>query len=142
MHPRELKLEQLDVIFAQLPKGAARSVIGLIRRYSYTISVNQRIVGFYDDGELIGAVMYGFVAKKGYVNLIGMAIPDHLQKRGIGVRVLREVAARAKAAGLKDMKTQAYNKKSQAWYERFGFAFDEKRYTLLNLDTLLERVSA
>ena len=123
--------------------GAARSVVGLIRRYSHTLSRNQLIVAFYEgNDELVGACMYGFVAKRGYVNLIGMAIPDHLQRQGVGGKVLREVAARAKAAGLENMKTQAYNKKSQAWYERFGFVFDDKRYTLLNLDTLLENLTA
>lgn len=109
MHSREIDLEGLTDLFESLPMGAAKSVVGLIRRYSHTLSRNQKIVAFYEGDELVCVAMWGLVPKRNYVNLIGMAIPDRLQRQGVGRKVLREVAARAKAAGLENMKTQAYN---------------------------------
>ena len=112
----------------------------LIRRYSHTISKNQKIIAFYEGDELVCLAMRGLVPKRGYVNLLGMAVPEWHQRKGIGKKVLRVIAEEASANGLTHMKTQAYNAKSMPWYEQFNFVFDQKRYALLSLGTLMNNL--
>ena len=139
LEKRHIPQEELEAVYAALEKGPVRSTLGLITKYGRMKS-NAKHIGLYDNGRLIAATRYVFVHKRGYVNMHALVVFEEYQRKGIGQSLLRMIAGEAEELGIGHFRLQAMNKKSKAWYERFGFEFDEKLYTALEIDKLLEKL--
>jgi len=74
-----------------------------------------------DGDEILGAVMGAWDGRRGWINHLAIR-PDH-QKKGIGMRLVRELEKRLIRKGARKVNAQIYrsNKSSLAFFKAMGY---------------------
>jgi ribosomal protein S18 acetylase RimI-like enzyme len=76
------------------------------------------------DGEIVATVMAGYEGHRGWINYLGVA--RHLQRQGIGSRMMLEVEKALRELGCVKINLQVResNQAVIAFYEQLGFSSD------------------
>jgi len=74
-----------------------------------------------DGDEILGAVMGAWDGRRGWINHLAIR-PDH-QRKGIGMRLVRELEKRLTRKGARKVNAQIYrsNKRSLAFFKAMGY---------------------